>query len=157
VTKPLIVLLIALSIAASAARSTSVVVTGTARDCFQQSKLYVQDLEVAAFNPATNRPLDSLVKLMASINYGEANDATQARFDSSYFKILAIVKDSLALARDTTDVAGRFTLSFAAVDSVIVIGQREREDEPYFIQNKRISGLTNSTILLDMSGGQCAY
>lgn len=156
-TKALIALGVAVAVGGMLTRTTSVVVSGTARDCFQESKLYVPDLEVSAFNPSTNRRLDSLLSSMGSIDLSEADSVTHARFNDGYFQVLQVIKDSVALARDTTDVAGRFALTFPPLDSVIVVGQLDREDEPYYYRYKKIGGLTNTTLLLDMSGGRCGF
>jgi hypothetical protein len=50
---------------------------------------------------------------------------------------------------------GSFTMTFAPVDSVLVIGFADREDEMYYFGYKYLSGRASTSFVLDMSGGAC--
>lgn len=137
--------------------TAQVVLTGTAQDCFLGSKLAVRKLPVAAFDASVSRTLEHTLALMDSVELNPRDSAAMARFSASYVRLVEFIRDSTALARDTTDAHGSFALAIAPVDSIIVIAERERGDEPFHFQYQKVAGRTNASFMLDMSGNRCGF
>lgn len=133
-----------------------VVLTGTAQDCYLGSKLAVRKLPVAAFD-AASPTLENALALMDSIELSQPDSAAMARFSATYDRLVEFIRDSTALARDTTDASGSFSLAIAPVAGVIVIAERERGDEPFHFQYQKLAGRANASFMLDMSGERCGF
>jgi hypothetical protein len=79
------------------------------------------------------------------------------KFDSLMTRLQSLVISTHALARTGSASNGSFTLSFAPVDSVVVVGFEDMEDEPWYYSSKSMSGMANSSFILDMSRGHCGF
>jgi hypothetical protein len=131
------------------------VLTGNAKDCFQTTVHPVQDLIVRAFDVATNRQMLNVLVATDSIGTFEADPTAGPRQDSLYARLLDFLGSATPLAVDTSNSTGEFVLRFPPTDTVIVVGIKEREDEPYFFSYKVLGARTSTAFVLDMSSGQC--
>jgi hypothetical protein len=155
VRKPFVALLLFVSLTAALTPETSVVISGTAKSCFQDREISVPGIEVSAFSPTSSHTLDSLLRWLDSVDVINANDATASQYDASYWQLVGFLRDSSRLARDTTDAGGNFALTVPSADSVIVIGHAESEDQPYYYAWKKLGAMSSSSFILDMSAGTC--
>lgn len=153
--KVLAVIFIASAVSAGAV--SDVVLSGTAKDCFEANRITVPDVIVAAFDPATNQNIVGLLRAMDTVSFAENDPGAMTRFGSSYSQLINLVGTSTALARATSGAAGAFSLSFPARDSILVVGYQEVEDEPFYYGYKMVGGQANAPLALDMSRGGCSH
>lgn len=136
----------------------SAVISGTAKDCFVPGQEQaVRALGVSAFDPASNknlvavlRSLDTLVK-----SFGLDDEAGVSRWNSDYAKLKTLWTTAAPLAHDSTSQSGRYSLTVPLMDSVLVLGFTEVEDEIYYYQYRMVGARSNVSLLLDMSKGGC--
>ena len=98
-------------------------------------------------------------KLLATLRRMEHPDGSNNAAMMVYFaradSVDSLVKHGRALARTTSNSAGRFHLSFNPMDSVVVYAYDEREDEPFYYTYRVIGGRVSQSIMLEMSGTPC--
>jgi hypothetical protein len=81
----------------------------------------------------------------------------QTRFSAKYEQLVSLVAASTALARTTSDTTGNFVVSFAAMDSAVVVGYKEIEGDLNYYSYRMVGARANSSFFLDMSGGECYF
>lgn len=52
---------------------------------------------------------------------------------------------------------GTFSITISPIDSVLVVGYANVEDEPYVWDYKIMPGVVSRSFILDMSRGQCGF
>jgi hypothetical protein len=149
--------IVAAAIVLCAAAMPNVVLTGAAKDCQGRTYVQVPGVTVAAFNPTKNRKMVDLLKAMDTASFVDGDTAAMTRFGSKYSQLVGLVTTSTALARATSSSTGDFSLTFAALDSALVVGYADVEDEPYYYSYGMVGGRANSVFALDMSRGVCHY
>lgn len=140
-----------------AATLPSVTLTGAAKDCQGRTLVQVPGVTVAAFNPTRNKKIVDLLKSMDTAVFADADTAAMTRFGSKYAQLIGLVTNSTALARTTSNSTGDFTLSVTTIDSALVVGYEDVEDEPNYYSYRMVGGRANNTFFLDMSRGVCHY
>jgi hypothetical protein len=68
-----------------------------------------------------------------------------------------LINGTAALARKTSAEDGTFSIFISSVDSLLVVGYQSKEDEPYVYAYKIMPGLSDTSFILDMSGGDCGF
>lgn len=141
---------------AQAAGFANVKITGASKDCFMGSMVAVGGVNIAAFQVSAAPAIVAKLDTMANFTGFATNDPLRfQKYDSMERQLQNLIVTTRALARATSAADGSFTLSFAPVDSVLVIGFADREDDLYFFGYKYLSGLATTSMLLDMSDGTC--
>lgn len=136
---------------------TSVSVSGSTKECFMGSMVPVGGVNLAAFQvsavPSIAAQLDTMANFtgFATSSYAVASQ----KYDSLNTQLQNLIVNTRALARATSAADGTFRLSFAPVDSVLVIGFADREDEQWYFSYQRLSGRASTSLVLDMLPGAC--
>jgi hypothetical protein len=146
-----------LTILLTAATRPDVVLKGTAKDCFRRTYVQVAGVTIGAFDVSGNREIVELLTAMDTAAFADNDTSAMTRQEIRYARLVDLAARSSALARATTDTTGSFTLHIAAVDSVLVFGYAESEDEMLYYSYRIVGGRASSSFYLDMSGGQCRY
>jgi hypothetical protein len=94
-------------------------------------------------NALGNAPDDSL------------ENVRMVRFFHEYDTLLRQVEHTPPLTRTVTDSIGAFKLTFARVDSVLLFGYAELEDQPTYYTEKLMRAATDTGYILHMGGEQC--
>jgi hypothetical protein len=134
----------------------NITITGAAKDCFMNNLVGVGGVNIAAFQVSAARPVVAQLDTMANFT-GFATGDTLAfkKYDALERQLQSLIVTTRALSRKISAEDGSFTMSIAPVDSLLVIGFADREDELYFFGYKYLSGQASTALLLDMSGGAC--
>ena len=134
----------------------NITITGATKDCFMRNVITVGGVNVSAFQVSAARPIIAQLDSMANFT-GFATHDTLAfnKYDAMEGRLQSLILKTHALSRKTSAPDGSFTMTFAPVDSVLVIGFADREDEMYYFGYKYLSGRANTSMVLDMSGGAC--
>lgn len=140
----------------SGSSAVTVVLSGTAQDCFAGSTVPVGGVTVSAFQVSKARKLVTQLKAMDQATFPAGDYTVMSKFETQYSQMIALVNSTNALARGTSAANGAFSLSVTAVDSVLVVGYEAMEDEPYYYSYKTIAGRSNISFALDMSRGTCS-
>lgn len=132
---------------------------GTAQTCFMRKTVPVGSVSIAAFKVSNARPLvahlDSMDKFAG---FGIGDDTTaSAHFDIMQTVMQNMIVSTRALERTTSALDGTFAVTFSPVDSVLVAGFANMEDEPYVYAYKIMRGLADTSFILDMSRGDCGF
>lgn len=143
--------------AGSSAALTNVVVSGTAQDCFAGSIDPVSGVSLAAFQVSAAGPIVAQLDTMRRFVFVDWDSTAVTRFDSLMSRLQSLVISTHALSRTASGSDGSFSFSFAPVDSVLVVGLEDMEDEPWYYSSKSMSGMANSSFILDMSRGHCGF
>lgn len=140
------------------ALQANVVLSGTAKTCFAGDPDPVGSVSVSVYNVNNARPiiahLDSMDRFTGFAN-GEVT--ATSRFNAMESQLQSMIVGTTALMRRFSASDGTFTFSVAPVDSVLVVGFQDSEDDPYAYAYKLMSGLSNTSFILDMSRGQCGF
>jgi hypothetical protein len=138
---------------------TNVTLSGTAKTCFNTTVHPVSGINVSAFKVSDVRPLVAHLDSMDHFSgFGHGNDeAATTQFDTMEAAMQAMIVNTHALLRKTSAFDGTFAISIAPIDSVLVVGFADMEDEPYVYDYKIMSGMANTAFILDMSRGQCGF
>jgi hypothetical protein len=134
----------------------NITITGATKDCFMANMVAVGGVNVAAFQVSAARQIIAQLDTMANFT-GFATHDTLAfnKYDAMESRLQTLIVQSDALSRKTSASDGSFTMTFAPVDSVLVIGFADREDEMYYFAYKYLSGRASTSFVLDMSRGAC--
>lgn len=148
--------------AVEASPPPSVTFTGTAQDCSHVGDtLRAAYVNVSAFQVSKARPikahLDSMTTAQANLARAANEHAAFVHMDSMYVKLQSMVAGTKALARATSAVNGTFALTFSPVDSVIVVGYQDQEDQDFYYSSKVMTGQASRSFVLDMSRGGCGF
>jgi hypothetical protein len=137
--------------------SLNVALSGTAQDCFAGAVDPVSGVSIAAFQVSAAGPILAQLDTMHRFVFVDFDSTAVPKFDSLMTRLQSLVISTHALARTGSASNGSFTLSFAPVDSVVVVGFEDMEDEPWYYSSKSMSGMANSSFILDMSRGHCGF
>jgi hypothetical protein len=134
----------------------TITITGATKDCFMRNMITVGGVNVSAFQVNVARPIIAQLDTMATFT-GFATHDTLAfnKYDAMESRLQSLILKTRALSRKTSAPDGSFTMTFAPVDSVLVIGFADREDEMYYFGYKYLSGRASTSFVLDMSSGAC--
>lgn len=135
----------------------SVTLTGSAKDCLGRNRIQVPGVTIAAFNPPKNRKMVDLLHSMDTAVFVNSDTAAITRFSAKYDQLVNLVATSTALARTTSDSAGTFVVSFAAMDSAVIVGYKEIEGDLNYYSYRMVGARVNSSFFLDMSRGECYF
>ena len=141
-----------------AAVKTDVTLSGAAKTCFNTSIVPVGGVSVGFYDVKHARPLVAHLDSMANFRgFGPDGLDTVAthEFDVLESTMQRMAATTKAIARRTSAGDGSFSATISPVDSVLVLGYENMEDEPYVYAFKTMSGVRSSTFILDMSRGQC--
>lgn len=137
----------------------AVAINGNAQTCFMRKTVPVGNVSISAFKVSKARPLvahlDSMDKFAG---FGIGDDTTaSAQFDIMQTAMQNMIVSTRALERTTSALDGTFAITISPVDSVLVAGFANMEDEPYVYAYKIIRGLADTSFILDMSRGDCGF
>jgi hypothetical protein len=141
----------------------SVVISGKAMDCFrpvpgQPLEPYpVTTLPVKGFDPASNGNLVAVLRSMDTLGKSFAlnDNAGIKRWNSDYDQLKSLFTTATALGVDSTSSTGSYSLTVPSMDSVLVLGFTEREDEDSYFRYQMVGARSNVSLLLDMRWGGC--
>lgn len=136
---------------------TTVSISGSTKECFMGSMVAVGGVNLAAFQVSAARPIAAQLDTMANFTgFATSSYAVASqKYDSLYNQLQNLIVNTRALARATSAADGRFKMSFAPVDSVVLIGFADREDEQWYFSYQYLSGQASSSLVLDMLPGTC--
>lgn len=122
------------------------------------SMVAVGGVNLAAFQVSAARPIVAQLDTMAKFTGFATNSygAAAQKYDSLYSQLQNLIVSTKALSRTISAADGSFKMSFAPVDSVVLIGFADREDEQWYFSYKYLSGLASTSLVLDMLPGTCA-
>jgi hypothetical protein len=145
--------------AKSRAFLADITLSGTAKTCLNTSIAPVQGINVAFFRVSNARPLlahlDSMDKFMQG---RQMSDHTVfAQFDAMETVMQNMTWTTPAILRRTSAADGTFAITISPVDSILVTGWANAEDEAYVYDYKVFPGNISRDFILDMSRGQCVY
>jgi hypothetical protein len=145
-----------LSGAVHAAVLANVKLTGSTKDCFMSNMVPVGGVNLAAFQVSAARPIGAQLDSMRNFT-GFATHDTLAfkKYDALESQLQTLIVTTRPLARASSAADGSFSMSFAPVDSVLLIGFADREDTMYFYGYRYLSGQASTSVVLDMSRGAC--
>jgi hypothetical protein len=132
-----------------------VVLSGTVKDCFMGGPIVAAGVKVGAFQVRRVRPLVRLLQTMDTLTIASSDTGSFARFAAKYDQVISLDTTTAALARATSGKNGLFRLSIAPVDSVLLVGYAEREDQVFYYSYSIVPGMASAPVVIDMSGGRC--
>jgi hypothetical protein len=136
-----------------------ITLSGTAKTCLNTSISPVQGVNVAFFRVSNARPLlahlDSMDKFMQGRQ--ESDHTVFAQFDAMETVMQNMTLTTPAILRRTSATDGTFAITISPVDSILVTGWANAEDEAYIYDYKVFPGNVSRSFILDMSRGQCVY
>jgi hypothetical protein len=139
-----------------ASTTATVVLSGTVQDCFNGNTVPVGHVNVSAFQVSKARKLMTQLKTMDQETFAQGDYQAMSRFDTAYTKMVSLVNSTNALARGASAVNGTVSFTVTAVDSVLVVGYADTEEDPFYYSYKTMRGLSNVAFALDMSRGSCS-
>jgi hypothetical protein len=136
---------------------TNVSISGSTKECFMGSMVAVGGVNLAAFQVSAARPIVAQLDTMANFTGFATNTygAASQKYDSLYNQLQSLIVNTRALSRAISAADGTFKMSFAPVDSVVLIGFADREDEQWYFSYQYLSGLASTSLVLDMLPGTC--
>jgi hypothetical protein len=136
-----------------------VTLSGTAKTCLNTSIAPYRGVNVAFFRVSNARPLlahlDSMDKFMQGRQ--ESDHTVFAQFDAMETIMQNMTLTTPAILRRTSAADGTFAITISPVDSILVTGWANAEDEAYVYDYKVFPGDVSRSFILDMSRGQCVY
>lgn len=138
----------------------NVTLSGTAKNCFNTATVPVSGVSVGFFQVSKARRLVVHLDSMARFpGFGpDGGDATAtAKFDVLETEMQSMWRRTRALARKTSAADGTFSITISPVDSVLVLGWANVEDEPYVYDFKTVPATASTSFILDMSRGGCGF
>ena len=138
------------------ARRESVSITGAAKDCFMGDPVSVGGVSLAAFDVTKARPIIAQLHAMDRFTgFADGDSMAVPRFDAMEMQLRKLVTGIPALTRSVSAADGSFTLAVTPVDSLLIVGYADLEDEPYFYAYKILRAQAPAHTVLDMSRGNC--
>ena len=136
---------------------TNVSISGSTKECFMGSMVAVGGVNLAAFQVSAAQPIVAQLDTMANFTGFATNTygAASQKYDSLYNQLQNLIVNTRALSRAISAADGTFKMSFAPVDSVVLIGFADREDEQWYFSYQYLSGLASTSLVLDMLPGTC--
>ena len=137
----------------------NVTLSGTAKTCFNTTPVPVGGVSVSFFKLSNVRPLEAHLDSMNRFSgFGHGDDATAtSQFDTLESVMQNMIVNTSAILRRTSAPDGTFSIFISAVDTVLVVGYANMEDEPYVYDYKIMPAVTDMSFILDMSRGQCGF
>jgi hypothetical protein len=138
----------------------TVTLAGTAKTCFNTQTVPVTGVSVGFFRVSKARTLVAHLDSMARFpGFGPTGGdaAATAKFDALETAMQNLWRRTPALGRKTSAADGTFSLTLSPVDSVLVLGWANVEDEPYVYDFKTMPATESTSFILDMSRGGCAF
>jgi hypothetical protein len=133
---------------------------GTAKTCFNTETVPVRGVSVGFFQVSKARRLVAHLDSMARFpGFGPTGGdaAATAKFDALETEMQNMWRHTAAIGRRTSAVDGTFSITTSAVDSVLVLGWANVEDEPYVYDFKIMPARVSTSFILDMSRGGCGF
>ena len=122
-----------------------------------KSMVPVGGVTIGAFALDFGKPVhDQLDEMEKFTGFATHDSLAFEKYDAMETRLQNLVLTTRALSRATSAADGTFTLKFAPVDSVLVVGFADREDEMYYFAHTYIRGRADTSFVLDMSSGGCA-
>lgn len=136
---------------------TNVTISGSTKECFMGSMVPVGGVNLAAFQVSAARPVAAQLDTMANFTgFATSSYAVASqKYDSLNTQLQNLIVNTRALARASSAADGTFKMSFAPVDSVLLIGFADREDEQWYFSYKYLLGQASTSLVLDMLPGAC--
>lgn len=141
-------------------KGQNVTLSGTAKTCFNTETVPVIGVNIGFYKVSQARPLVAHLDSMARFpGFGpDGGDATAtAKFDSLETQMQYMTWHTPVIWRKTSAADGTFSALMSAVDSVLVLGWMNAEDEPYMYDYKIIPATASTSFILDMSRGGCGF
>lgn len=138
----------------------SVTLSGTAKTCFNTQTVPVSGVSVGFFQVSKARRLVAHLDSMARFpGFGPTGGdaAATAKFDALETEMQNLWRRTPALGRKTSAADGTLSLIVSPVDSVLVLGWANMEDEPYVYAFKFVPAMVSTSFILDMSRGGCGF
>jgi hypothetical protein len=135
------------------------VMSGAVQDCWEGRTITIRNVKVLVFDVAKSRPvLHQLAKMEALLSGGDSAHYNErlTRFFLEYDHLLPLVERTRPLTRALSDSVGTFRVTFTPVDSVLLFAYAELEDQPTFYQYEIMHARPDTTLVIDMSKGECA-
>jgi hypothetical protein len=142
------------------AATSDVLLSGKAMTCFNTSQVPVGGVSVGFYRLSSARPLAAHLDSMARFpGFGAdgADSTAGAQFDAMEAAMQSMATSTAAIYRRTSASDGTFSITISPVDTVLVLGYENMEDENYVWDYKIMPALISTTFVLDMSRGQCGY
>jgi hypothetical protein len=139
---------------------SDVTLSGTAKTCFNGTTVPVGNVAVGFYNVTNARPLIAHLDSMAHFpGFGTdgADSVAANQFDALESTMQRMAFTTTAILRRTSAANGTFSITISPVDSVLVVGYANMEDEPYVWDYKVMPGNVSKSFILDMSRGQCGF
>jgi hypothetical protein len=139
---------------------SDVTLSGKAMTCFNTSQAPVGGVAVGFYRLSSARPLAAHLDSMARFpGFGPdgADSTAGAQFDAMQATMQSMAASTAAIYRRTSAADGTFSITISPVDTVLVLGYANMEDEPYVWNYKIMPAVASATFILDMSRGQCGY
>jgi hypothetical protein len=134
----------------------NVTLSGATKDCFMGNMVAVGGVNMAAFQVSAAPAIVAQLDSMRNFTGFETHDPLAfQKYDSMENQLQTLIVTTRPLSRAISAADGSFTMAFAPVDSVLVVGFADREDEMYFYAYRYLSGQASSSFVLDMSRGAC--
>ena len=137
-----------------------VTLSGTAKTCFNTEIVPERGVSVGFFQVSKSRRLVAHLDSMARFpGFGPTGGdaAATAKFDALETGMQKLWRRTPALGRKTSAADGTFSLTVSPVDSVLVLGWANVEDEPYVYDFKTVPATASTSFILDMSRGGCGF
>ena len=133
----------------------AIVVQGRTQDCFEGAADAVSSVPVAVFGLGDARELAAKLKQMDSVPFVDGDPTSMNRFAVEYSEMVSLVNRSHAIKRFTTSSDGRFSFTLKSADSLLLVGHKSVEDQPFYYAYSAIPSDSSLSVILDMSRGQC--
>lgn len=140
--------------------TADVTLSGKAMTCFNTSQTPVGGVSVGFYRLSSARPLAAHLDSMARFpGFGPdgADSTAGAQFDALEAAMRSMATSTPAIYRRTSAADGTFSITISPVDSVLVLGYENMEDENYVWDYKIMNATVSTTFVLDMSRGVCAH
>lgn len=134
--------------------------SGAAKTCFNSAIVPVANVSVGFYRLSNARPLMAHLDSMANFpGFGPdgADSVAANQFDALESTMQQMAITTPAILRRTSAPDGTFSITISPVDSILVLGYVNVEDEPYVYDFKIMPGTVSRSFVLDMSRGQCGF
>ena len=140
--------------------TSDVTLSGKAMTCFNTSQTPVGGVIVGFYRLSSARPLAAHLDSMARFpGFGPdgADPTAGAQFDALEAAMQSMAFSTPVIYRRTSAADGTFSITISPVDSVLVLGYENMEDENYVWDYKIMNATVSTTFVLDMSRGVCGH
>ena len=141
----------------TAGAEQDVIISGVAKDCTPTQAIHVAGVSVWAFDPVANQAIAELLRSMDSIDVEADFNSALDSLNVAYWKLDTLLTTSSSLARDSTDLTGAFRMIVPPRDTALIVAHTVAEGEPFYYAYKLVSARSDTSIVIDMSHGQCGF